>query len=484
MVTKNPDYNVYTVGWICIVSSEMNAARALLDEEHESLPPKPMDDNSYLLGRMNGHNVVIGDPGSGLYGPHNASHVATNMARTFPNIRFGLLVGVGGGAPGTADAENTWNNIRLGDVVVSNPKGSHGGVLHYDARANSKIMDLNYIVLKWSDDVIVSRALDKVDLGLSQLTTSVEKVSIILEWLHPHNFCAEQSETLSQCQEGTRQWFLDSPMFQEWLNHDNEALLCQGFPGAGKTVISSIIMNHLITQYQDNDDVNITYLYCSFRRQHEQKPADLFAILLKQAALRMETLPACVLKLCKNWLIRRGTRSSCSQILRALATVLTACRRSFIVIDALDEHVICHEDHADFLEGVFELKRQANVNIIATSRYMAEIEDEFKRQNGRFLDILATNEDDKTTLSGLQHALQGHPKGSEAYDRVYSEALERITGQMTGFKDLAMRALEELQYALAIEHDSKEFDQDNCTSLITVDEASNTIHLVHSTWRI
>ncbi|KAF7624101.1 hypothetical protein AFLA_007816 [Aspergillus flavus NRRL3357] len=50
-----------------------------------------------------------------------------------PNIRFGLLVGVGGGAPRTADAENTWNGIRLGDVVVSNPKGSHGGVLHYDA---------------------------------------------------------------------------------------------------------------------------------------------------------------------------------------------------------------------------------------------------------------------------------------------------------------------------------------------------------------
>ncbi|KAB8253293.1 nucleoside phosphorylase domain-containing protein [Aspergillus flavus] len=133
MATKNPNYNVYTVGWICIVSSEMNAARALLDEEHESLPPKPTDDNSYLLGRMNGHNVVFGYPGSSLYGPHNSSHVATNMERTFPNIRFRLLVGVGGGAPRTADAENTWNDIRLGDVVVSNLKGSHGGVLHYDA---------------------------------------------------------------------------------------------------------------------------------------------------------------------------------------------------------------------------------------------------------------------------------------------------------------------------------------------------------------
>ena len=62
MVTEMLDYHVYTVGWICIASTELNVARGLLDEEHENLPPKPKDDNNYLLGRMNGHNAVIGVP--------------------------------------------------------------------------------------------------------------------------------------------------------------------------------------------------------------------------------------------------------------------------------------------------------------------------------------------------------------------------------------------------------------------------------------
>ena len=41
-------------------------------------------------------------------------------------VRFGLLVGIAGGAP------NLKNDIRLGDIVVSAPTPQHGGVLQYD----------------------------------------------------------------------------------------------------------------------------------------------------------------------------------------------------------------------------------------------------------------------------------------------------------------------------------------------------------------
>ena len=80
-------YDAYTVGWICVLRSELNASRALLDEEHDRLPPANNDDNSYLLGRMEEHNIVIAFPGSGTYGISAASQTATNMVRTFRNIR-------------------------------------------------------------------------------------------------------------------------------------------------------------------------------------------------------------------------------------------------------------------------------------------------------------------------------------------------------------------------------------------------------------
>lgn len=44
---------------------------------------------------------------------------------TFPNIRFGLLVGIAGGVPVKTD----YGKIRLGDVVVSKPTGIHPGII-------------------------------------------------------------------------------------------------------------------------------------------------------------------------------------------------------------------------------------------------------------------------------------------------------------------------------------------------------------------
>jgi nucleoside phosphorylase len=105
---------------------ELNASRALLDEEHERLLSGEKDDNNYLLGRMGKHNVVIAFPGSGIYGTNAAAQTAAHMVRTFTSIRFGLMVGVGGGAPKSPDPIDPLKDIRLGDVVVSDPKGIHG----------------------------------------------------------------------------------------------------------------------------------------------------------------------------------------------------------------------------------------------------------------------------------------------------------------------------------------------------------------------
>jgi nucleoside phosphorylase len=119
-------HDAYTVGWVCILRSELNASRALLDEEHVRLESSEKDDNSYLLGKMGNHNVVIAFPGSGVYGTSAAAQTVTHMVRTFRNIRFGLLVGVGGGVPKAPHPDDPLQDIHLGDVAVSDPKGRHG----------------------------------------------------------------------------------------------------------------------------------------------------------------------------------------------------------------------------------------------------------------------------------------------------------------------------------------------------------------------
>ncbi|KAI5460976.1 ankyrin repeat protein [Mariannaea sp. PMI_226] len=116
----------YRVGWICPLEVEQLAAVEMLDEEHEPLGQSDADNNVYKLGSINGHNVVI----VGLHQTGNcpAATVVTQMRMTFPNLRYGLLVGIGGGVP----VETDNGLIRLGHVVVSEPTGEHSGVIQYD----------------------------------------------------------------------------------------------------------------------------------------------------------------------------------------------------------------------------------------------------------------------------------------------------------------------------------------------------------------
>ncbi|PON26350.1 hypothetical protein TGAM01_v204826 [Trichoderma gamsii] len=117
----------YTVGWICAICTEYTAAQAALDEEHERPDDMaPGDHNDYTVGRMGKHNVVISVLPDGEYGTDSAALVASNMLHSFANIKVGLMVGVGGGAPSEK------RDIRLGDIVVSASREGHSGILQYD----------------------------------------------------------------------------------------------------------------------------------------------------------------------------------------------------------------------------------------------------------------------------------------------------------------------------------------------------------------
>ncbi|KAF1345612.1 purine and uridine phosphorylase [Lizonia empirigonia] len=121
----------FTIGWICPLPLEKEAARLVLDEEY---PQEEVQyQNAYYLGgRIGKHKVVMGvQRGIGL---EYATSLAERMRAGFPNIRHFLLVGIAGGVPRYGPA-GAVSEIVLGDVVVSSPRGNHGGVLQYDRGA-------------------------------------------------------------------------------------------------------------------------------------------------------------------------------------------------------------------------------------------------------------------------------------------------------------------------------------------------------------
>ncbi|THZ14754.1 purine and uridine phosphorylase [Aureobasidium pullulans] len=116
----------YQIGIICALAIEKAVVEVLLDEEHSQLHNIDGDENIYTFGRVHLHCVVIACLPGGSAGKVSAARVAKDMLRSFPAIKLGLMVGIGGGV---------WTqqtDLRLGDVVVSEPNNMHGGVVQWD----------------------------------------------------------------------------------------------------------------------------------------------------------------------------------------------------------------------------------------------------------------------------------------------------------------------------------------------------------------
>lgn len=121
------------MGVICTLSKKITAAKAILNKEYKLLKiTDAQDTNSYMLSRVHEHNVIIAYLPAGVYSTNTAATVANNMLRTFPEIRFDLMVGIGGGIPNLAKEID----IRLGDVIISQLDRTYSSVIQYDLGKN------------------------------------------------------------------------------------------------------------------------------------------------------------------------------------------------------------------------------------------------------------------------------------------------------------------------------------------------------------
>ncbi|OBT85043.1 hypothetical protein VE02_07148 [Pseudogymnoascus sp. 03VT05] len=375
-----------------------------------------------------------------------------------------------------------------------------------------------------------------------------EQYRVITDWLSSTDFPAQQSDFIGRRQEGTGQWFTVSREFTNWLQGTKQDLFCPGIPGAGKTMIAAIAVDHIWKAFQ-GDNVGVAYIYCNYKRQETQTTTDLLAAILKQLVQERPLYGESVSTLYRLHTDRR-TRPSLDEICTALDSVLNNYSKAYIVIDALDECSDGDGTRSELLTILRRLQAKTDTRLMVTSRFVSRIEQSF--EGSLMLEIRASEADVKRYVTGQLHRLpmciqrdpelQGEtqdgivlavdgmfllarlhvdslrgkmtkkavrttlkklPRGSTALNEAYDEAIERIESQLPEESELAktviswityaMRQLttEELSHALAVEAGELELDKDNisdiediisvCAGLVTFDEESDIIRLVHYT---
>lgn len=223
----------------------------------------------------------------------------------------------------------------------------------------------------------------------------------IVEWISPTSYPAQQSDIIRRRQEGTGQWFLDAPEFARWLDAPKGTLFCPGIPGAGKTMVAAIAIDHLLQSTQSSS-TGVAYVNCNYKVQAEQDASSMLAAIVKQLVQGQLSAVEPVERLHRKH-CNRGTKPLVEEIYSVLREVVAKHSMVYVVIDALDECRDSDGTRSQLLARLKDLQVGHDVRIMATARFIPEIQAEFQRAVK--LEIQASDEDVRRYVAGQTHRL-------------------------------------------------------------------------------
>lgn len=204
---------------------------------------------------------------------------------------------------------------------------------------------------------------------LTSLTDPDIKRCKIKSWLCRLESWQKQENVYADHHEGTGQWFLESAEFKQWLQSTPQVLWCHGDPGSGKTVLASIVVNHLRQKFSVNYGVGVAAIYCEYKRQELMTPRDLLASIWDQLVLD-QPLGEEVEHIYDSHAKSRtmATRDEVYSLVRRQIQTLSSV---YIIVDALDElddDLNHRRAFIEDLESLLKLSKMAKVHLLLTSR--------------------------------------------------------------------------------------------------------------------
>ncbi|KAJ4290853.1 hypothetical protein N0V90_010048 [Kalmusia sp. IMI 367209] len=390
----------------------------------------------------------------------------------------------------------------------------------------------------------ISEQIDREKLKREQdLERNARERQDMITWISGDDHSIKQRDFLSRCEDGTGEWFLNHIVFKKWLDGKKGTLWSPGGPGVGKTIITSLVVDTIERLYVQHDA--IAYIYFNYKEQAEKTTAVILAnlfqqLLRKDAIISVEvasilhphmqhlTRPSAAewSVLLKHQISRfsrvfivvdaldecsENTRDEFLAELRQLqpSVNLMITSRPTLVIESelpgaarLDIQAN-DRDIRRYLKGRIEKERRLRRLLTSDLALQGSVVETIV-QNSRGMFLLAqlqmdavakknNRRDVRNVLTTLPREL--HYTYDDAMRRIWSQGEEDVAlaTRVLYWTSYALRPLTllMLQHAIAIEPGDIFFDDAGipdeeimisvCAGLVTVDQESQTIRLVHYT---
>ncbi|KAH8800405.1 hypothetical protein F5884DRAFT_863111 [Xylogone sp. PMI_703] len=136
----------------------------------------------------------------------------------------------------------------------------------------------------------------------------------------------------------TGQWILSDPTIEIWLDPSQTTVpmvWLNGKPGAGKTVLASVIIEKCQRITETSKEVSLAFFYCRDQDGQRNKFVSISKAILAQLLRQNQSiLPYLYDECLKSAKVTLATSQDCIKLLR---TVLQAVPQTFLIIDGIDE---------------------------------------------------------------------------------------------------------------------------------------------------
>ncbi|KAF1951390.1 hypothetical protein CC80DRAFT_210542 [Byssothecium circinans] len=265
----------------------------------------------------------------------------------------------------------------------------------------------------------VKRSVQTIQEGISD-----SKLRDVCHWLERVNPTYIHNEAVKLRDEQTCRWILRQPDFEQWCSGARRSIWIHGIPGAGKTILSSFINDHLEHLGETSSERTLpVYFYFSYRNPDDQTLAFL-GWILSQLSRYLKAIPPGIQRLHAH-----NSVPKCSDLVKGIEILLSHMNQVFLVVDAADE---CNNRNEllDCVGGLLKDLRFSKIRILITSRDYLDIREVLEPVSSSIsMSNTFVNEDIRTYV---KYELQRRPKTKRWPPDLAEEVVDSLTKGANG----------------------------------------------------